>query len=329
MLVGMPKKIARIAYNSRDWRQPSGEAASIEAGTYASSNGFGHEEWLFRSEWQINGWRYAFVQGVNKDGGPLLRTGSPFDLTLFTIDPQRRRRYVAELRDVACLSEPAAVSAWRDFERLGWARLMREEVHAIGRDPSPMGDPQWTSSILNIRFRLTDVSLYPAATFAEPTDPIQRLSRYRLFQGDQIDRARSRPGSLELPQIGTWTRRASPPVECEPEHRKMQRRLMQELVKQYGKGRVRQEREFVDVSVDTADGTIFFEIKSDPRAPTVIREAVGQLLEYAYHPAGSKRQPISLVVVGRSPMTADDEAYLHLLLDPFNLRLEYRIVLPE
>lgn len=60
-------KITRIAYNSSGWQHPTGDALREEAsGTYNSDNGFGHEDWLFRSEWQIEGWCYAFLQGFNK-----------------------------------------------------------------------------------------------------------------------------------------------------------------------------------------------------------------------------------------------------------------------
>ncbi len=61
-------KITRIAYNSSGWQHPTGDARREEAsGTYNSDNGFGHEDWLFRSEWQIEGWRYAFLQGDCED----------------------------------------------------------------------------------------------------------------------------------------------------------------------------------------------------------------------------------------------------------------------
>ncbi len=61
------RKITRISYNSKNWERPTGDARKHEAaGTYNHEHGFGHEDWLFRSEWQIDGWRYAFIQGVNK-----------------------------------------------------------------------------------------------------------------------------------------------------------------------------------------------------------------------------------------------------------------------
>lgn len=75
-------KITRMAYNSSGWQHPTGDARREEAsGTYNSDNGFGHEDWLFRSEWQIEGWRYAFLQGVNKSHAKLVREPQAFDVT--------------------------------------------------------------------------------------------------------------------------------------------------------------------------------------------------------------------------------------------------------
>jgi hypothetical protein len=89
-------KLARISYNSSEWRKPTGEAQKYEApGTYNYQNGFGHEDWLFRSDWLLDGWRYAFIQGVNK--ARLKYLNQPIDLTLYTIDSEKRCRFVANV----------------------------------------------------------------------------------------------------------------------------------------------------------------------------------------------------------------------------------------
>src|SRR5690242_6580887 len=105
-------KVTRISYNSGGWQKPTGEAAKHEAAaTYSHQYGFGHEDWLFRSEWVIDGWRYAFLQGVNKSQAKLLREAHPIDVTLFTIQPDKKRRYVATIHDVECLSDLQAQDA--------------------------------------------------------------------------------------------------------------------------------------------------------------------------------------------------------------------------
>ena len=45
------KRLAGISFNSSDWRRPTDEAREYETpGTYNYKQGFGHEDWLFRSE---------------------------------------------------------------------------------------------------------------------------------------------------------------------------------------------------------------------------------------------------------------------------------------
>jgi hypothetical protein len=42
------KKYCRICWNTRYWREPTGEAAIFEtAKSYVHEKSFGHEEWLF------------------------------------------------------------------------------------------------------------------------------------------------------------------------------------------------------------------------------------------------------------------------------------------
>ena len=171
------QKLTRICYNSRDWQRPSGDAKELEGPkSYVHQHGFGHEEWLFRSEWNIGGWRYAFLQGVNDSRRSLLAENRPFDLTLFTIE---------------------AIIA---------------------------------------------------------------------------------------------------------------------------------EEDYIDVSVRTGTELLLFEIKSDLEPRVVIRQALGQILEYAFHPLRAKTLPVRLIIVGRCKLSCNEQIYIDLLCQKFSLPLEYRVV---
>jgi hypothetical protein len=78
--------------------------------------------------------------------------------------------------------------------------------------------------------------------------------------------------------------------------------------------------------VETDESLIFYEIKTDLNPRAVIRQALGQILEYAYHPARAGRCPDSLVIVGRTALGAEDETYLQRLCDEFKLPLSYRVI---
>lgn len=174
--------VTRLAYNSHHWRRPATAAEVQEAGdTYRNENGFGHEDWLFRDEWQLDGWRYAFVQGVNNSRAKLLREGKPFNLRLFTMPAPSDRRAVAEVRDVECLDDRAAAAAVAAYERLGWIDTMRAEFAAAGGRPEALDETGHAPHILNLRYRLDNLSMLDADTPLPPDDPVHRLKRYGLY----------------------------------------------------------------------------------------------------------------------------------------------------
>ena len=328
----MPK-LTRISYNSKNWQRPTGDAKRHEApGTYNHEHGFGHEDWLFRSEWLIEGWRYAFLQGVNKSHRRLVEAGEPVDLTLFTIEPDKRRRYVATIDEVECLDNGQAEAALEFFKQQGWFQTMLDEVAANGGNSSALGDSQWAKHILNVRFRLENVTPFNVREFAAANDPVIGLSRYMLYDVDRAERKvladrMTRKGSEIAPLAVPVRRKAVSSVEYTPEHAKMQAKLLAELKEQFPAARIRCEEDFVDICLYTESERVLFEIKTDLAPRTVLRQALGQLLEYAFYP-GTREYTLTtrLVVVGRRPLSPKDQLYLSKLRDDFSLPLEYRVV---
>ena len=322
------QKLTRISFNSSGWQRPTGDARKYEShGTYNYKYGFGHEDWLFRSEWLIDGWRYAFVQGVNKSHSKLVKRRQPIDLTLFTIDPDKRRRYVATIRAVECLDDQQSQDALALFKKKGWYGIMGKEIKAVGGNDSALGATIFAKHVLNVRFRQENVTRFRSHEFAKPNDEVFNLSRYQLYKANIEGISKSpRRGTRTLPRVRRWLRRASGPVECTPEHANMQAKLMQKLKSEYPGAQIFRESEFIDVSVRTNAELILFEIKSDLSPRSVIRHGLGQILEYAYHPARSHDLPIKMVIVGRQPLTDNDQEYLTRLQNQFALPLAYRVV---
>ena len=323
-------KVSRVAYNSSGWQHPTGEARALETNTYAALNGFAHEEWLFRSEWLIDGWRYTFIQGVNQSREKLLREGQPIDICLFTKEPDKRRRFVAVIRNIECLDNRQAEQAVAELKRRGWFETMRNEIKAIGGNLDAFGSGHYAPHIVNVRFRQADVTFFSRDSYVPDDHPIQELDRYQLNTiGEEhfaeVSNALWR-GSTDLPDPQSFQRGAIAPVDCTPEHAMMQRKLMELLRKDYPNGQIRREADFVDVSVRLPDKLILFEIKSDLEPKSVIRHALGQILEYAYHPSRSHDLPLELVIVGRKQPTYEDAQYLWFLKKTFNLPVGYRAV---
>ena len=115
-------------------------------------------------------------------------------------------------------------------------------------------------------------------------------------------------------------------------HNEMQKTLYYRLVSQYGESSVTYENPSgvgnrVDVVVQRASEYWFYEIKTAQSPRACLREAIGQLLEYAFWPGGPN--VTRLIVVGEAAIDNTGLDYLHCLQERFSLPLEYeQISLP-
>lgn len=114
-------------------------------------------------------------------------------------------------------------------------------------------------------------------------------------------------------------------IDVQLRHNRMQDALESQFSEEHGTEYVEAEHPRghgrVDLVVETVDSWDFYEIKpySDPRL--CIREAAGQLLEYAYWPG--TEEPDRLVVVGESELDSKGERYLNRLRRKFDVPIDY------
>lgn len=327
--------VTRICHNTSNWHFPTA-SAKAEKKSFFTQFGYGHEEWLFRSEWQLAGWQYGFLQGLNdKDKRlSLLKSGERVvDVVLFELVGKNLRRYVARVCHAEILDDTQAEDALQEYKKRGWYKLMLEEIDAVKGDRNAFGNVAWASKILNIRFRADDVEWYAPDTFVQRNDPTFGYRRYTFIHlstdahfPETINQRRTRAAQHTPPKTDSYFTTGSTRREVSPEHGKMQQVLFEELRKEYPNASVVYEENFVDVTVHTEAETIFYEIKSDLSTRRVIRLALGQLLEYAYYWDVKPERTIRLVAVGRTELTTDDERYLGYLTEKFNFPFEYRKV---
>lgn len=330
--------VTRLAYNSTGWQRPAQDSGAKESGkSFRNENGFGHEDWLFRNEWIIDGWRYGFVQGVNNSRSKLLKLGIPFDLRLFAMFGKGDRRYVAEIRDAECLSDDEAKDAVAEFKRRGWLRDMREEIKNAGGNVGALDSQKWAPFILNMRFRLENQNRFAPSIPVTADDPISEIKRYTLCslanlaskeaRSNGAPKAGAKRGSIADPSTTAHSRFLKQRLlNVTPEHAHMQKLLMKQLRTEFPSADIRREAECVDVVMVNKGETVLFEIKSDLSPLTVVRQAFGQIMEYAFHPSRTHKTPVRLVIVGRSPLAGDDLLYFDSIKSRFALPVEYRVV---
>lgn len=198
-------------------------------------------------------------------------------------------------------------------------RLVRRGVFVflgtLGRSASPDYD-----AILDTLDRLLPLYHFVESGDGRATSPAEAWAEPPL---------RLRPAA---PTGWTTATAAARTLDVELRHRALQAKLCAELVAEFGDGCVGSEHPapgggMIDVIVRTSAVRTLFEIKTASTARACIREALGQVLDYACWPGGP---PVDrVVVVGPEPPTAVETAYLERLNQRFPVPLEYRRVALE
>lgn len=108
-------------------------------------------------------------------------------------------------------------------------------------------------------------------------------------------------------------------------HTLIQEELIRKLREKYGHGNVSPEHPIgsknIDVVLKNGNEFIFYEIKISGSAKACIRDAIGQLMEYAYWP--DRRNANLLVVVGEEAIDDKTAKYLQYLNNIFCLPIQY------
>lgn len=107
----------------------------------------------------------------------------------------------------------------------------------------------------------------------------------------------------------------------EQKHNKIQEALKAKLVEEYGKENILLEENYVDVKLIQTNYVGLYEVKSASYASDCVREALGQILFYAYHDKDKRAKKI--YVVGQYPANEQDKGYIQYVKDKLKLDFEY------
>jgi hypothetical protein len=125
----------------------------------------------------------------------------------------------------------------------------------------------------------------------------------------------------------TTTTLAERELNINLKHNVLQAALCRRLVSQFGRDNVADEHlsglgTKIDVVLRRKHNEYwYFEIKTAASPRACLREALGQLLEYAYWPGSNEAK--RLIICGENPLDSDGEKYLRRLRQRFQLPIEY------
>jgi hypothetical protein len=336
------KRIARITWNDNGWIFPSGRSGKSKLeGSHEEKYGYGHEEWLFDTSKLIDGWHYGFLEPVRQEQD--FYTGKKYDVWLFTIDSKTKLRYwVGKINTLEVISSEHAKQIKQLYREKGWLNEMDEQIIASGADNDVFS--KWNGiDTFNIRYRLADLQINDPYYVLPQGHPAYDQSRYTfskyrkefeieikhglpfVFKHD-AGTTESLKGGLTK---GTYNREPKT-VEISFLHKVISDSLVVQLKRQHGNENVTPEHPTgkganrIDIAVKDKDGKcIFYEIKTYNSLLTSMREAIGQLLEYAFYSSAQNAKEL-IIVTQKHENISEVKVYLSHLRKLLNIPLYYQ-----
>jgi len=330
------KRISRICWNDNGWIKPSGRyGKSNDQDTHEGQYGYGHEEWLGDISKTIDGYHYGFLESIRKSQETF--AGKFYDVDLFAINGINHNRYlIGTIQNLEVLDEDTVTPIKNYYRKHGWLAEMENQILAAGANNE--GFSNWDGvDLFNIRFRPTDLHFFSDYILVKD-DNIQKIQRYSFAHKTEGIRVAIPinnsfvfyPTEEDIEKSvdieTTEYEREAKPIEISYLHKKIRDNLHRHLVKRFG-GDIGKENPtgqgtLIDI-VRKQDGkTIFYEIKTYNSLKACIREAIGQLLEYAFWPNSENADEI--IIVSQNDVTPDCITYLQKLRDKFELSIYYQ-----
>jgi hypothetical protein len=332
------ERLMRITWNTNNWESPikhkwkkSNQGNHNIA--YENQYGYGHEEWLFNPRYRIDGIQYGYIKGIEQ----MSQDDSFLDkIHLFTIDSKSKDRYlIAKLTNVEIINdidkEPAEIGGVikKYFSQ------MIEEVRDIKGDYKHFKSTKYYP---NVKFNWSDSEIYnkPYITNSLKGRNYNRFMPYHVDEKlkgiieDVIQNEYKlvfKPGKAKTTKKYTKQGSGNESIVTRS-HSDITDDLYLYLknISGYSYNEVSIEKSkvgeaIVDVLVKKDDQYMFFEVKTKNTAVLNIREALGQLFEYALMDNSIKVN--KLVIVGPAQMQKNDLDYFKRLQKVISKPLEY------
>lgn len=338
--IGVLPKVARLCWNDLGWEKPSGlEGKSQNTDHTFESKGYGHEEWLFDLNRSIDGYQYGFIQAFNKGN----HYGKTYDLHLYTLKREENRSdcyWVGRIKYAQVLTKKEQKVVFKYYKDKDWYPEMMQELKEVGvmhRDLEIVSEEE----LFNVKFKID------SETFTKFEEPM-------LVENPKLEISKGY-GRYTLKDLMTTTKTvlntsnsykfksghnptktgisksiySKKTVNRSLKHKEVQEHMYNQLIHKYGKNNVGTEvptgrGTSIDVVVVQSDKTEwFYGVKTYHQPLVCIREAFGQILEYAMF--SKNMYANKLIVVGLNEPSKSEAEYLQHLRDSTRLSIFYQV----
>lgn len=330
------EKIARICWNSNHWISPSGrKGKSVNKDSYEYITGYGHEEWNFDTDRQVDGYVFGFLEQFNNKTN--LHDGAIYNINLYSIEKvnsyTNRKWWLGKINSVEVISREESKRICKIYKKNGWLEEMEADLRRMNLDYNTFRKTP-KDIFFNIRFKVADMELLDEPAEIKKGDPAIPSFYYNLLNKTKSpDLSKAKSGKFNFKSghnpglTGTVTKEKGGGTNMSLLHNEMQTMIFSLLEKQYKKKNVGTEIDLgystkVDIAVKQKNSFIFYEIKTSLTAKAAIREAIGQVLEYAYWPNHDRAN--KLVIIAPPPATKDAKKYIQKLREDFSLPIYYQ-----
>ncbi len=318
------EKIARICWNTYDWKRPSGSEGKSHTGTsYEKIVGFGHEEWLLDDTKVLpDGYHYGFLQPMNVKSKK--HAGQTYDIHLFSISPYKQKVYIGCLKEAKGISFEESKKVFKYYKEKGWIEEMKQDIQIVDGVVTDL-TPAW---MFNVKFKFENAII----NYSNP--PILKKDsighRYNLMD-------KTGPFEYELDEEGNeevldtsliWRTNKAGEVLIDPLHKRIQNAVVELLKDQYvhlylEKGTDGSVKQKIDIKglLKNSEEWHYFEVKTYS-AKRSIREALGQILEYAHYPNNDRAQ--KMFIIGPEKPDEKDCKYMELIREKYGIPVWFR-----
>lgn len=337
----LARKVVRLCWNDNRWEYPSGPAGkSLATGeTFEKDKGYGYEEWLFNEKYEIDEYRYGFIQAFNK-GDHKGRSYEAFAYAIKNNGQMKEYYWVGKFSNLEILDTHQQEFYLSEFKSRGWLNEMLLDLNAINIekfDFVPIGD----NKIINVRYKVKEnnwVRFEKPILIPNPKVEIGKNMHYVALPKVNYTVIDNLPIGQFLFKQGHQTtkigsvggKRKTLNYAMELRHKKVQECMFWQLSERFegnSKEIGTENRTGFGTSIDLVvsceiDGFTFYEIKTSGSALQCIREAIGQLYEYSYYT--NNHYANRLIVVGLSPADKSVVSYLEHLRRISKVQLFYQ-----
>lgn len=312
--------------------KPSGRVGkSKNKGAYENINGYGHEEWLLDTTKVIGGYHYSYIQAIGKYREKYL--GKKFDISVYSINDETKQRWwIGEIQDVVVVGEKESREVYKTYKANGWYKEMLSQLRAVGANVDEFKENVRPDIFAVIKYKPKNLNLLDQPLEFSHNDPAVTSNYYVLLNKNRDPKLiNSKTFTFKS---GHKAGKASVKKSYKDHngkinlsHNKLQTKLYKELASEYGKENVGTEitcgyGNRIDVVVKNGAKYSLYEIKTSLSVKSCIREAIGQLLEYAYFYESINID--KLIVASSAEIKKSEQEYLDKLNKLYGFDIGYR-----